>query len=62
MEFGYLGRDDETSDPTWRDDWKEGARMPEAVRVRIKAANGAAWPELVVPLRLVPRGRGSRVG
>ena len=62
IEFGYLGRDDEASDPTWRDDWKEGARMPEAVRVRIKAANGVAWPELVVPLRVVPRGRGSRVG
>ena len=62
IEFAYLGRDDAASDPTWRDDWKEGARMPEAVRVRIRPAHGAAWPELVVPLRVVPRGRGNRVG
>jgi len=62
LEFSYLGRDDENSDPTWRDDWMEGARMPEAVRVRIKAAQGQVWPEMVVPLRVVPRGRGSRVG
>ena len=62
IEFAYLGRDDAASDPTWRDDWKEGARMPEALRVRIRPAHGPAWPELVVPLRVVPRGRGNRVG
>jgi general secretion pathway protein J len=62
LEFAYLGRDDDTSDPTWRDDWKEGASMPEAVRVRISPAHGPAWPELVVPLRVVPRARGRRVG
>jgi general secretion pathway protein J len=59
LEFAYLGRDDENSDPTWYDDWKEGARMPEAVRVRIKPMTGPPWPELVVPLRVVPRPRGS---
>ena len=62
LEFAYLGRDDPASDPTWRDDWKEGATMPEAVRVRIRPAHGSAWPELVVPLRVVPRVRGNRVG
>jgi general secretion pathway protein J len=62
LEFAYLGRDDDASDPTWRDDWREGASMPEAVRVRIRPARGSAWPELVVPLRVVPRGRGGRVG
>jgi general secretion pathway protein J len=62
IEFAYLGRDDAASDPTWRDDWKDGTRMPEAVRVRIRADRGSAWPELVVPLRVVPRGRGNRVG
>ncbi len=62
LEFAYLGRDDDASDPVWRDDWKEGARMPEAVRVRIRPLQGSAWPELVVPLRVVPRGRGNRLG
>lgn len=62
LEFAYLGRDDDASDPAWRDDWKEGARMPEAVRVRIRPVRGSAWPELVVPLRVVPRRRGGRIG
>ncbi|MFS8085860.1 MAG: hypothetical protein ACMG6H_09535, partial [Acidobacteriota bacterium] len=62
LEFAYLGRDDDASDPAWRDDWKEGARMPEAVRVRIRPVRGSAWPELVVPLRVVPRSRGGRIG
>ena len=62
IEFGYLGRDDGASDPTWRDDWKEGATMPEAVRVRIRPSHGSAWPELVVPLRVVPRARRIRGG
>lgn len=57
LEFAYLGRDDENSDPTWFEDWKEPARMPEAVRVRIKPQVGQPWPELIVPLRLPPRAR-----
>jgi hypothetical protein len=59
IEFAYLGRDDEASDPSWYDDWKEGARMPEAIRIRIKAVRGAPWPEIIVPLRLIPRSRGA---
>lgn len=62
LEFQYLGRDDPNSDPIWHDDWREGARMPEAMRVRVRPVKGPAWPELVVPLRVVPRGRGNRFG
>ena len=62
IEFGYLGRDDDSSDPSWRDEWKEGARMPEAVRVRVRPMRGASWPDLVVPLRVIVRPRGNRVG
>ena len=62
LEFGYLGRDDPNSDPFWRDDWRDGARMPEAIRIRIKPVAGPAWPELIVPLRVVQRQRGGRFG
>ena len=63
IEFAYLGRDDPNSDPVWQDDWRDGAKMPEAIRVRIRPVVGAAWPELIVPLRLIPpRGRGARFG
>jgi general secretion pathway protein J len=60
LEFGYLGRDDDTADPTWRDDWKEGKAMPDAIRVRVRTVRGEAWPELVIPLRVVQRARGAR--
>lgn len=62
IEFGYLGRDDPSNDPSWREDWKDGARMPEAVRVRVRPLRGAAWPELLIPLRVIVRPRGNRVG
>jgi general secretion pathway protein J len=62
IEFGYLGREDDNSDPTWSDDWKEGAKMPEAIRIRVKPVVGGAWPELVVPMRVILRGRGNRAG
>jgi general secretion pathway protein J len=62
LEFAYLGRDEGASDSTWRDDWKDGARMPEAVRVRVRPAHGTAWPDLVVPLRVISRGRVNRDG
>jgi len=57
VEFAYLGRDDDNTDPTWSDDWKEPLRMPEAVRMRVKPVTGQPWPELVIPLRVVPRNR-----
>ena len=62
IEFWYLGREDENSDPAWSEDWHEPARMPEAVRVRVKPRAGNAWPELVVPLRVVQRSRGGARG
>ena len=57
LEFAYLGREDDNSEPTWSDDWKEPARMPEAVRVRIKPVVGKPWPEMVIPLQIAPRTR-----
>jgi general secretion pathway protein J len=57
VEFSYLGRDDDNTDPTWSEDWKEPRRMPDAVRVRVKTLSGASWPEMVIPLRVVPRTR-----
>ena len=62
LEFQYLGRDDPNGDATWRDDWRDGARMPEAMRIRIKPVRGPDWPEMIVPMRIVPRGRGARFG
>ena len=62
LELAYLGRDDPNTDPYWRDDWRDGAKMPEAIRVRVKPVAGTTWPEMVIPLRVAPRNRGGRFG
>ena len=62
LELAYLGRDDPNTDPYWRDDWRDGARMPEAIRVRVKPVAGTTWPEMIIPLRVAPRNRGGRFG
>jgi general secretion pathway protein J len=63
IEFAYLSREDDNSEPTWVDDFKEPARMPEAVRVRVKPVAGPPWPEEVIAFRIIQRSRGSiRVG
>lgn len=62
LEFHYLGRDDPNADAAWRDDWRDGAKMPEAIRIRIKPVRGADWPEMIIPMRIVPRGPGARFG
>lgn len=50
--FSYFGADNEFSEPKWLDSWDFPARIPEMVRVRLKASDGDALPELVVRLSL----------
>ena len=53
--FGYFGRDAGAADtdaPTWRDRWDDPQRLPDLIRLDVKAASGVAWPTLVVEPRL----------
>jgi general secretion pathway protein J len=55
VRFGYFGRDPGSADsvpPTWRDRWDDPQRLPDLIRVDVTAADGSAWPTLVVEPRI----------
>lgn len=52
VEFAYFGAQDQLTEPKWHDTWNVAGRIPEMVRMRVRAANGTALPELVVRLAL----------
>jgi len=48
VEFGYFGSENEFADPKWHDTWDFAGRIPELVRMRVRAADGSVLPEMVV--------------
>ena len=50
--FSYFGADNEFTEPRWLDTWEFPARIPEMVRVRMRLADGAALPEMIVRFTL----------
>lgn len=45
--FSYFGSENDFSEPQWHDTWSFEARVPQLVRLRMRAADGSALPELV---------------
>ena len=52
VEFAYFGSENEFADPKWHDTWDFAGRVPEMVRVRMKATDGTLLPETVVRVAL----------
>ncbi|HXS53994.1 MAG TPA: prepilin-type N-terminal cleavage/methylation domain-containing protein [Usitatibacter sp.] len=52
VEFSYFGSENDFADPRWLPSWPYKSRMPEAVRVRMKAADGTPFPDVLVKLGL----------
>ena len=52
MKISYFGAVDRNALPRWRDNWKRLAHMPQLVRIEITTAEGASWPELIIPLKV----------
>ena len=51
VSFEYFGAENDFTPPQWTDSWKWPARMPEMIRVRIQADDGAQ-PEMVMRVNL----------
>jgi general secretion pathway protein J len=60
--FGYRGRDAQNRELPWADDWADGQRLPQLVRVRLQLQDGYDWPELDVPLRVDASAVVGRIG
>jgi general secretion pathway protein J len=52
VEFSYFGSENDFADPRWFPRWTYKSRMPDAVRVRMKATDGTPLPDLLVKLAL----------
>lgn len=50
--FSYFGAETDFADPRWLDKWTYEGRVPQMVRMRIRAADGALLPEMVVRTNL----------
>lgn len=44
----YFGRENEGTAPQWVDRWETDTRLPMLVRIQVRFANGADWPDFVV--------------
>jgi general secretion pathway protein J len=44
----YFGRDAEGATPRWVDRWDGNAGLPMLIRIQVKLADGAEWPDFVV--------------
>jgi general secretion pathway protein J len=48
IELSYYGSENDFAEPAWVDEWKFPARMPMAVRMRVKAADGSYLPDVIM--------------
>lgn len=46
--IAYFGAEAEAEEPAWHDAWQSETRLPSLIRVRMKSADGEAWPDLLV--------------
>ncbi|MEO5694481.1 MAG: prepilin-type N-terminal cleavage/methylation domain-containing protein [Usitatibacter sp.] len=46
--FQYYGAENDFTDPTWVDSWDYAGRIPQLIRIRIRASDGTMLPEMVV--------------
>lgn len=52
VDFAYFGSENEFTEPRWNDSWEYDGRLPEMVRMRVRAADGSQLPDMVVRLAL----------
>jgi general secretion pathway protein J len=50
--FAYFGAVNDFSEPQWTDTWPYPGRVPQMVRLRVKTADGAMLPDMVVKMML----------
>jgi len=50
--FEFFGSDIPAGKSYWRDRWEDPQRLPRLVRISLRPKESAAWPEVVVALRV----------
>ena len=52
VQFEYFGSENDFTDPEWSQEWEHAGRIPQLIRVRIRAADGTDFPEMIVRVML----------
>ena len=52
LAIDYFGADNDNTDPTWRTEWRDLARLPKLVRLQIETTRGRDVPPMVVSLKV----------
>ena len=50
--FAYYGSENDFTDPAWVDNWEFPGRIPQLIRMRVRAADGTMLPEMIVKMML----------
>lgn len=50
--LSYFGLESDNTVPRWTDRWESDARLPMLIKIQVKLANGAVWPDFVVATML----------
>jgi hypothetical protein len=52
FEIAYFGAETAITEPTWREEWKDLARLPTLVRIKVETSRGRDAPEMVFALKV----------
>jgi len=52
FEIAYFGSETDLADPTWREEWRDLARLPTLVKIKVETSRGRDAPEMVFALKV----------
>ena len=52
FEIAYFGEETYITEPTWREEWKDLARLPTLVRIKVETSRGRDAPEMAFALKV----------
>lgn len=50
--FSYFGKTDDSTEPTWYDEWVAADKPPSLIKVAIRLKDGSYWPDMVFAPRI----------
>jgi len=52
LSIDYFGADNDNTEPTWRNEWRDAARLPKLLRLQVETTRGRDVPAMVVNLKV----------
>ena len=52
LEISYFGAETDIAEPTWREEWRDLARLPTLIRLKVVTTRGREAPEMVFALKV----------